>query len=69
MPFHIIFEIIFFSVSCQVATIDGRPFLKFKIGILVVGNQDNFEHIRCVKTRNYIFTDQEETLNFDDIGR
>lgn len=54
-------------VSCQVATIDGRPFLKFKIGILVVGNQDNFEHIRCVKTRNYIFTDQEETLNFDDI--
>ena len=40
---------------------------RVKIGILVVGNQDNFEHVRCVKARNFIFTPQDQIVNFDDI--
>ena len=38
-----------------------------KIGILIIGNQDNFEHVRCVKTRNFTFSHQSEIVNFDDI--
>ena len=38
-----------------------------KIGILIIGDQDNFEHIRCVKSRNYIFTTQDQIVNFDDL--
>ncbi len=41
--------------------------VRVKIGILVVGSQENFEHVRCVKTRNFIFTSNEQIVNFDDI--
>jgi len=38
-----------------------------KIGILVVGEQDHFQHIRVVRARNFIFTAQDQIVNFDDI--
>lgn len=38
-----------------------------KIGILIIGDQDDFEHVRCVKSRNYIFTPMDQIVNFDDI--
>ena len=41
--------------------------LKVKIGILVAGTQDNFEHIQCVRTRNYVFDINDEIVNFDDL--
>ena len=41
--------------------------IRVKIGILIVGNQDNFEHIRCVRSRNFIFSHDSEIVNFDDI--
>ena len=33
----------------------------------MIGNQDNFEHIRSVSTRNYFFFDEDQIVNFDDI--
>lgn len=42
--------------------------IRVKIGILVMGsNQDHFHHVRCVKTRNYIFSADNQIVNFDDI--
>ena len=38
-----------------------------KIGILVVGEQDHYQHIRVVRARNFIFTAQDQIVNFDDI--
>ena len=45
----------------------NQEHLKVKIGILVIGNQDNFEHVRCVRTRNYVFGVDDEIVNFDDV--
>jgi len=41
--------------------------IRVKIGILIVGNQDNFEHVRCVRSRNFIFSHESEIVNFDEI--
>lgn len=46
--------------------LDGDE-IRVKIGILVMGNQDNFHHVRCVKARNYIFSTDNQIVNFDDI--
>ena len=37
-----------------------------RIGILLNGCQDNFEHVRKVLTRNYFFHENEQIVNFDD---
>ena len=55
------------TVRVSVTTKEPTENLRVKIGILVVGHQDNFEHIRCVKTRNYVFGVGDEIVNFDDI--
>merc|ERR1711884_872517 len=41
--------------------------IRVKIGILIIGNQDKFEHVRCVRTRNFVFSHESEIVNFDDI--
>ena len=40
---------------------------RVRIGLLLIGNQDNFEHIRSVATRNYFFSEDDQIINFDDI--
>jgi len=40
---------------------------RVKIGVLVVGVQDGFEHIRHVRTRNYIFDKDDQIVNLDDM--
>jgi len=40
---------------------------RVKIGVLVVGDQDGFQHIRHVRTHNHIFTPDEQIVNFDDL--
>lgn len=40
---------------------------RVQIGILLVGDQDDFEHVRLVKTRNYIFSSEDQIINFDDL--
>ena len=40
---------------------------RVRIGLLLIGNQDNFEHIRSVATRNYFFSEDDQIVNFDDI--
>lgn len=40
---------------------------RVKIGVLVVGNQENFEHIRYARTTNYIFSENDQVLNLDDM--
>lgn len=41
--------------------------LRVKIGVLVVGSKDGFEHVRCVHTRNYIFSENDQLVNIDDV--
>ena len=38
-----------------------------KIGILVIGEKDHFQHVRTVRARNFIFTANDQIVNFDDI--
>merc|ERR1712136_456137 len=40
---------------------------RVRIGLLMIGNQDNFEHVRSVATRNYFFSEDDQIVNFDDI--
>ena len=35
---------------------------RVRIGILVCGSQDGFEHVRRVTTRNYIFTENDQVI-------
>ena len=40
---------------------------RVRIGLLLIGSQDNFEHVRSVATRNYFFSEDDQIVNFDDI--
>jgi hypothetical protein len=55
------------TVRVAVTTKEALEEIRVKIGILVIGNQDSFEHIRCVRTRNYIFSPNDQIVNFDDL--
>lgn len=61
------------KLSCENDQIEmGMPCkcqdeIRVKIGILIIGNQDKFEHVRCVRTRNFVFSHESEIVNFDDI--
>ena len=35
---------------------------RVRIGILVCGSQEGFEHVRRVTTRNYIFTENDQVI-------
>lgn len=55
------------TVRVSVTTKQSEAETRVKIGILVVANQDDFEYVRCVRSRNYIFTPEDQIVNFDDI--
>ena len=38
-----------------------------KIGVLVTGEQEGDQHVRHVRTANYIFSRSDQILNFDDL--
>ena len=38
-----------------------------KIGVLVTGEQEGYQHGRHVRTANYIFSRSDQILNFDDL--
>jgi len=40
---------------------------RVKIGVLVVGEQEGYIHIRHVRTANYIFSKNDQIVNFDDL--
>lgn len=40
---------------------------RVKIGVLVVGDQEGFEHIRHVRSTNYIFSENDQIVNLDNL--
>lgn len=40
---------------------------RVKIGLIIYGEQDRYEHVRKVITRNFIFNSDEQVVNFDDV--
>ncbi|XP_023344187.1 uncharacterized protein LOC111713541 [Eurytemora carolleeae] len=55
------------TVRVSISTREKFDEKRVKIGILVVGDQDGFEHIRHVRTKNYIFGEDDQIVNFDDL--
>jgi len=55
------------TVRASVSTKNEFVEKRVKIGVLVVGEQDCFTHIRHVKTANYIFSENDQIVNFDDL--
>ena len=55
------------TVRASVSTNNEFVEKRVKIGVLVVGQQDSFKHIRHVKTANYIFSENDQIFNFDDL--
>lgn len=54
------------TVRISVSTRDSSE-QRVRIGILLVGSQDGFEHVRKVMTRNFFFSGDDQIVNFDDI--
>jgi hypothetical protein len=50
-------------VRVSVSTTEEHRVNRVRIGVLVCGDQDGFEHIRRVATRNYIFTGNDQGFN------
>jgi len=40
---------------------------RVKIGILIVANENGYEHIGHARTANYIFSEEEQIVNFDNL--
>jgi len=55
------------TVRASVSTKNEFEEKRVKIGVLVVGEQDSFTHIRHVRTANYIFSEDDQIVNFDDL--
>lgn len=56
------------TVRVSITMKEAMSIIRVKIGILVMGiDLQGFEHIRCVKTRNYFFSADDQVVNFDDI--
>jgi len=55
------------TVRASVSTKNEFAEKRVKIGVLVVGEQDGYLHIRHVRTANYIFSENDQILNFDDL--
>jgi len=55
------------TVRASVSTKNEFEEKRVKIGVLVVGEQDSFTHIRKVRTANYIFSENDQIVNFDDL--
>jgi hypothetical protein len=46
---------------------EAEQMKRVKIGLLLYGTQDDFEHVREVVTRNYFFSENDQVLNFDEV--
>jgi len=55
------------TVRASVSTKNEFQEKRVKIGVLVIGEQDSFTHIRHVRTANYIFSENDQIVNFDDL--
>ena len=55
------------TVRASVSTKNEFEEKRVKIGVLVVGEQEGFTHIRHVRTANYIFSKNDQIVNFDDL--
>lgn len=55
------------TVRAAVSTKNEFQEKRVKIGVLVMGEQDNFSHVRHVRTANYIFSENDQIVNFDDL--
>jgi len=55
------------TVRASVSTKHEFEEKRVKIGVLVVGQQEGFVHIRHVRTANYIFSQNDQIVNFDDL--
>ena len=51
----------------SISTLEEFQDKRVKIGVLVVGEQEGFQHVRHVRTANYIFSQNDQILNFDDL--
>ena len=57
-------------VKIGVLVVGKRLDLGFELGrkiYFILGEQDSFNHIRHVKTANYIFSEDDQIFNFDDL--
>ncbi len=54
------------TVRVSIST-HGEEEQRVHIGILLMGEQDGFEHVRKVITRNYFFCGDDQILNFDNV--
>jgi len=55
------------TVRASVSTKNEFEEKRVKIGVLVVGEQEGYTHIRHVRTANYIFSVNDQIVNFDDL--
>ena len=55
------------TVRASVSTKNEFTEKRVKIGVLVMGEQDSFSHVRHVRTANYIFSENDQIVNFDDL--
>merc|ERR1712096_115540 len=55
------------TVRASVSTKNEFDEKRVKIGVLVVGEQESFTHIRHVKTANYIFSQNDQIVSFDEL--
>jgi len=55
------------TVRASVSTKNEFSDKRVKIGVLVLGEQDGFSHIRHVRTANYIFSENDQIVNFDNL--
>lgn len=55
------------TVRASVSTKHEFDDKRVKIGVLCVGEQDGYTHIRHVRTANYIFSKDDQIVNFDEL--
>jgi len=55
------------TVRASVSTKHEFDEKRVKIGVLCVGEQDGYSHIRHVRTANYIFSKDDQIVSFDDL--
>ena len=55
------------TVRASISTTNEFSEKRVKIGVLVSGEQEEFTHIRHVRTANYIFSENDQIFNFDDL--
>jgi len=55
------------TVRVSISTKEEFEQKRVKIGILVLGSQDGYQHIRHVRTANYIFSTNDQIVTFDDL--